>query len=128
MSFLNKILPPKRKERIENKASADIREAKLVKEAENRTSPIIGGAVLGAHVTEKTASRNEGTYVFKVAGSANKTAVKRAIENRFNVKVEKVRVLNSPGKERRRGRQIGWRSGFKKALVTLREGQTIEIQ
>ena len=44
------------------------------------------------------------------------------------VLVKKVAVLMAPEKKRMRGRQVGWRSGFKKAVVTLKEGQSIEIQ
>lgn len=126
MSFLNKILPKKEKEKKEKTVEAE--EVRIPKETETHGGIVIGGVVKGAHITEKSAGNPEGTYVFKIAPSANKTEVRRAIEKRFDVKVEKVRVINLPGKERRRGRQIGWTSGVKKAIVTLKEGQSIEVQ
>lgn len=87
------------------------------------------GILIRPHLTEKTmggAERRE--YAFIVAAGANKRGVKQAVADRFKVIVEDVRVLNMPGKERRRGRQIGWKSGFKKAVVALAQGQTIETQ
>ena len=85
------------------------------------------GILIRPQLTEKTMSKT-GEYTFVVAGTANKRKVGRAIAERFGVTVEDVRVLNMPGKERRRGRTIGWKSGFKKAVVVLAEGQTIEMQ
>ena len=70
----------------------------------------------------------KGEYTFVVADRANKSEVRRAVAERFSVTVQDVRMLNMPGKERRRGRQIGWRRGFKKAVVVLTEGQSIEVQ
>jgi large subunit ribosomal protein L23 len=67
-------------------------------------------------------------YTFVVAKVANKNEVRQAVARRFNVTVENVRMLTMPGKERRRGRTIGWKSGFKKAVVVLAQGQTIEMQ
>lgn len=67
-------------------------------------------------------------YTFVVAPAANKQEVRRAIADRFKVTVQDVRMLNMPRKERRRGRTIGWKSGFKKAVVVVAEGQTIEVQ
>lgn len=131
MSFLNKILSARggkskgEKKPVEKKEAKTIRETEVLPEV--RTGKIIAGVIQGSHITEKAASR-QGTYVFKVASATNKIEVKRAIESRFEVKVRKVNILNMSGKERRRGKQIGWRSGFKKAVVTLKEGQSIEVQ
>jgi large subunit ribosomal protein L23 len=131
MSFLNKILSVRGSKSKRDKKPVEGKEAKVAREAEVRpevqTGKIIAGVIQGSHITEKAASR-QGTYVFKVSTTTNKTEVKRAIESRFEVKVRKVNILNMSGKERRRGKQIGWRSGFKKAVVTLKEGQTIEVQ
>ena len=70
-------------------------------------------------------------YVFKVSFDANKTEIKKAIEKMYNVKVEKVNIIHIPGKKRRLGRIEGWRKGlkrgFKKAIVTLRKGDKIEV-
>jgi large subunit ribosomal protein L23 len=80
--------------------------------------------------TEKTRYMAElGKYTFKVAPGANKHQVKRAIESIFEVQVESVNVINVPAKiGRRRGRRrVGRNSGWKKALVTLAEGQRLDV-
>ena len=59
-------------------------------------------------------------YTFKVAVDANKTEIKQAIEEIFDVEVEKVNVMNMDGKLKRMGRTQGRRSSFKKAIVTLK--------
>ena len=65
--------------------------------------------------------------MFKVRPDANKIEVKRAIEALFKVKVKKVRVARYLGKIRRVGRSMGRRSDWKKAYVTLREGDKIDF-
>jgi large subunit ribosomal protein L23 len=65
--------------------------------------------------------------IFKVRPDANKIEVKRAVETLFKVKVEKVRVARYLGKIRRVGRSMGRRSDWKKAYVTLREGDKIDF-
>ena len=67
-------------------------------------------------------------YTFKVAVDANKTEIKQAIEEIFDVEVEKVNVMNMDGKLKRMGRTQGRRSAFKKAIVTLKpESKEIEF-
>lgn len=61
-------------------------------------------------------------YTFKVAVGANKTQVKRAIEEIFDVEVEKVNIMNVIGKEKRMGRNSGMTAAAKKAIVTLTKG------
>ena len=79
-------------------------------------------------VTEKsTGLYEQGKYVFVVATDANKIEIKQAIETLFNVKVKDVRTMQYRGKERRVGRHVGRRASWKKAVVTLRDGDTIEI-
>lgn len=83
--------------------------------------------LIAPHTTEKTTDFSAaGIYVFKVASGANKRTVASAVAARYGVAVECVRMAVQPAKERRRGRQIGWKRGFKKAMVQLKEGQTIE--
>jgi large subunit ribosomal protein L23 len=65
--------------------------------------------------------------MFKVRRDANKIEVKKAVETLFKVKVEKVRVARYLGKIRRVGRSMGRRSDWKKAYVTLREGDKIDF-
>ena len=67
------------------------------------------------------------SYVFKVDPKANKTQIKQAIEKLFNVKVQEIRTVNVKPKKRRVGRYAGLTNRSKKAIVTLAEGQTIEL-
>jgi large subunit ribosomal protein L23 len=80
-------------------------------------------------VTEKstTALERDGAYSFVVARDANKVQIAQAIEYLFNVKVRDVRTMQYRGKERRMGRYVGRRATWKKAMVKLREGDSIEI-
>jgi large subunit ribosomal protein L23 len=82
-------------------------------------------------VTEKSnyQSNKLRQYAFEVVGDATRTLVKDAIETLFDVKVVRVNILNTAAKRsRRRNRRLLVReSGFKKAIVTLAEGNTLEI-
>ena len=80
-------------------------------------------------ITEKSTDqldRNH-AYTFVVDKGANKYEIAQAVETLFNVKVDSVRTMQYRGKERRVGRHVGRRANWKKAVVTLREGDTIEI-
>jgi large subunit ribosomal protein L23 len=80
------------------------------------------------HITEKaTALAGKNQYVFKVWSKANKTEIKKAIEDLYGVEVLDVKTINLPAKRRRLGRIEGWRKGYKKAIVRIKEGQKIEI-
>lgn len=80
-------------------------------------------------VTEKSiADQNKDNKVtFEVAKGANKTAVKLAVEEIFNVKVEKVNILNTPDKQKRLGRYTGTVRGYRKAIVKLAQGYNIDL-
>ncbi len=81
-------------------------------------------------ITEKTMSlmQNENKVTVKVLESANKTEIKLAFERIFQVKVTDVKVLNQRAKETTRGtRYAGSISGFKKAVVTVAEGEAIDL-
>jgi len=82
----------------------------------------------GAHITEKSARlAEENKYVFKVAPHANKIEVAKAIESSYKVTVTGVNVVNIPEKSRRRGRGIAVKPGYRKAIVSIKEGQVIEV-
>lgn len=68
-----------------------------------------------------------GEYVFEVMENANKQEIKKAIEEQFGVEVEKVRILKIPKKPRKSRGFLGWKKGYKKAIVKLREDQKLEI-
>ena len=79
-------------------------------------------------ITEKaTILAGEGKYAFEVNRRANKRQIRDAVEKAFNVKVLKVNTMNVRGKIRRVGRNMAQASDWKKALVTLVEGDTIQI-
>ncbi|MBI4353980.1 MAG: 50S ribosomal protein L23 [Candidatus Omnitrophica bacterium] len=67
-------------------------------------------------------------YIFKVARDANKLQIKQAVGELFKVKVERVNAMMMPGKWRRLNRQRGQRPDWKKAIVTLADGQKIELK
>lgn len=72
-------------------------------------------------------SESANQVLFKVRPDANKIEIKRAVETLFKVKVEQVRIARYLGKVRRIGRSMGRRSDWKKAYVTLREGDKIDF-
>ena len=81
-------------------------------------------------ITEKTMSlmQNDNKVTVKVLDSANKTEIKLAFERIFQVKVTDVKVLNQRAKETTRGtRYQGHISGFKKAVVTIADGEAIDL-
>ena len=80
-------------------------------------------------ITEKGTLVSEiaNQVLFRVRPEASKNEINRAIESIFKVKVEKVRTINYMGKSRRVGRSIGKRPDWKKAYVTLAEGQRIDF-
>ena len=66
-------------------------------------------------------------YTFRVHPDAHKTQVRQAVEELFDVKVQKVNIVKVQSKPKRRGMFQGTRPGWKKAIVQLAEGETIEI-
>lgn len=80
-------------------------------------------------VTEKSLKNQEenNKVTFEVAKDANKTAVKLAVEEIFNVKVEKVNIVNTPTKQKRMGRYVGTVGGIRKAVVKLADGYSINL-
>ena len=81
------------------------------------------------HVTEKTSLGSEAsnTVAIVVDKAANKVEIKQALENLFKVKVADVRTVTVAGKVKRAGKTYGKRSNWKKAYVTLQEGQSIDF-
>lgn len=79
-------------------------------------------------ITEKTTLlMQENKYTFQVPLTANKVEIRKAVESIFNVKVEKVATIRVLGKTKRMGRTMGKRSDYKKAIVTLKDGESIEL-
>jgi large subunit ribosomal protein L23 len=86
--------------------------------------------LIAPHVTEKTATamQNHNQYTFRVMKSATKTDIKAAVELMFEVKVKGVQVVNEPGKSRRFGKVTGRTQDWKKAYVSLVQGQSIDYE
>lgn len=80
-------------------------------------------------ITEKTSAayQDRGEYTFQVHPDASKPQIRQAIEVLFGVKVTGVWTANQRGKEKRMGKSAGRRPNWKKAIVKLREGDTIEV-
>lgn len=79
-------------------------------------------------ITEKNTNLMElNKYSFEVDREANKYQIKWAIEKLFNVTVKDVHTISVRGKKRRRGREFGYQRNWKKAIVTLAEGNTIDL-
>jgi len=86
--------------------------------------------LIAPHVTEKSSlgMQNHNQYTFRVRRDANKTDIRQAVELMFDVKVKAVQVLNEPGKSRRFGKRTGRTQDWKKAYVSLIQGQTIDYE
>ena len=84
--------------------------------------------ILGPVITEKSVTGNQnGVYTFKVAKSATKSQIKSEIERHFGVKVLNVNTLITKSKDRRIGKYTGKTQTYKKAIVTLAQGSSIEM-
>ena len=84
--------------------------------------------IIAPVITEKSAYASEkGVYTFKVAKSANKIEIKKAIEEAFGVKVANVNTLNTKSKAKRVGKYTGRTKTYKKAIITLKAGEKIEL-
>ena len=86
--------------------------------------------LLSPHVTEKTsmALQERNQYAFRVRRDATRTDVRRAVELMFEVRVERVQIVNEPGKTRRFGQRLGRTQDWKKAYVRLAAGQSIDYE
>ena len=84
--------------------------------------------ILTPIVSEKSyAASTSGSYTFKVHPDAHKTQIRQAVEELFDVKVARVNVIKVQAKPKRRGLHRGTKPGWKKAIVQLRPGDSIEI-
>lgn len=84
--------------------------------------------IIAPVITEKSMlERSNNVYTFKVVKTASKDEIKKAIEDAFKVEVAKINTLNTKAKRRRVGRYPGKTKTYKKAIVTLKAGSSIEI-
>jgi large subunit ribosomal protein L23 len=91
--------------------------------------PTLHRTIVRPLITEKSSAayQDRGEYTFEVHPNATKPQIRSAIEQLFGVKVTGVWTSNVRGKEKRMGKTVGRRPNWKKAIVTLRDGDTIEI-
>lgn len=99
------------------------------RDAQKKTSPQrLLHILIEPHITEKATTLTQyGKYIFKVIDCANKIEVKRAVETLFRVDVGNVHIVCTKGKTKRFKGRLGRRSDVKKAIVTLKAGQTIDM-
>ena len=74
-----------------------------------------------------TVAAEAGKYIFKITKGSSKKQVSDSIKEVYDVVAEKVNVINLPMKFRSRGRIPGWKSGYRKAIVTLKKGDKIDV-
>ena len=127
----------KKKEKIKRLEKLDSSPKKISAEAvsgQGESKKVLGQSKSAAtvlqrpRITEKSSIMSErGVYVFRVASGSSKPEVKKAVEELYKVKVEKVNIANMPSRLRRIGRKIGRRPGYRKAAVKLAAGQKIEF-
>ena len=87
------------------------------------------GVLISPLGTEKaTSGQGLNKYIFKVSPKANKIDIIKAVSKTYNVKVASANIINVPKKARQVGKTKGFKSGYKKAVVTLAKGQSIEIK
>jgi large subunit ribosomal protein L23 len=91
----------------------------------DRSYQLIRRPLVTEKATDDSASRN--AYAFRVPRDANKVEIRQAVERLFSVKVLSVNTLNVKGKWKIRGRSLGRTQDWKKAMVVLQEGQTIDV-
>lgn len=122
-----------RKETVQETAAPATQKASA--QADGKTVPpssgesrLVGTLLRSPHVTEKAVAGNDhGAYTFLVSSRATKPMIQRAVSALYNVTVEKVRTITVPAKRRFARGRYGERSGFRKAVVYIKEGQTIDL-
>ncbi len=119
--------PKKAKPQKKKTEAVSIPEQSEEKATQAPVMTVSGQSALKYFYISEKASRllNINQYVFVVAGNATKNEITKQVEKMFHVKVTGVNVLNMPKKARTVGRYSGFKSGFRKAIVTLAEGSSI---
>ena len=114
------------KSKAENKAAKKPeKKAKAPRKAANIAH---FNTIISPVITEKSTMAGEhGKYIFKVAVDSDKSKVKEAVEALFDVEVTKINVINYEGKVKRFRNFSGQRNAFKKAIVTLKPGQSLDL-
>jgi large subunit ribosomal protein L23 len=138
---INNIFNKEKRERNGKKTSNPAKSAEKVINAKKETAAAAkkttGAAkenasvyriIRNPHITEKATKLAEiNQYVFKVFDNINKDMIKKAVEDFYGVKVVAVRMVNIHSRTKRRGKGIAVKQGYKKAIVAVAKGQTIEV-
>ncbi len=128
MSLINKLFKTKDKKEPSFAKATEGKEEKIT-EAPKKQIILESKILISSHTAEKAlADQKLNHYVFKVSPTANKIMIANEVKKNYNVKVMKVNIVNIPKKARRVGKTSGFRAGYKKAIVTLASGQTIELK
>lgn len=127
MSILNKIV--KKDDKEVQESAKEVKTPKAEKKTGLKETPVHYFSIIThPHISEKAFDINaQGQYVFVVSDNANKTEIKKAIESFYKVKVSSVNIVSVPGKPKRYRGRVVIKSGFKKAVVTLKKGSTIDV-
>lgn len=122
MKIFDKVKKSEKKAEPENRDNKkDFKKTKLSKDK-------AGKIIIEPFFTEKTSNLTQlNKYVFKVSKRANKNEVKKAVEGLYEVNVTGVNIVKNSAKPRRVGKREMMKPGFKKAVVTIKEGQSIEL-
>lgn len=129
LDFMKKKEKEEKQKRTRKSETASSESAVAEKEV---TTPIDehheGLSLIAPHITEKSRdmSHHNG-YVFEVLDAATKMSVKDSVERMYKVHVSDVRMITMPGKPRRRGLTKGLKKGYKKAVVRLKDGESIDL-
>lgn len=109
------------------KALPAVEKSKSAAKPPKKSAALAGRVLSGAHITEKAASlADNDQYIFRVAKTAGKKEIAAAVEAYYGVNALSVNVINVPGRRRRNRRGIFFEPGFRKAIVKIKKGQTIE--
>ena len=125
MPFLNKLFTKKKK----TEEKKPVAEKKVEAEIKKPIADLKSNILISHHTAEKAIMGQKlNQYVFKVAQKTNKISVAKEIKRVYNVKAVKVNIINIHKKARRVGRTQGFKAGYKKAIITLAKGQSIELK
>lgn len=128
MALLNKLFKKEKKEPSFAKAMEG-KEKKIETEIKKSAAVLKSLILLSPLATEKAVSgQSLNKYIFKVAPKVNKIDIIRAVSKTYNVKAVSANIINIPKKARQVGKTLGFKSGYKKAIITLAKGQSIEIK
>ena len=132
MAIIDKIKKVVAKEEKDAKAEVNVSKKdtaeRKTREDSKQKGVVYHNIIKEPYITEKTSMMGqENKYVFKVSKNVNKIDIKKAVENIFEVSVVNVAVVNTASRKVRLGRHEGRKPGFKKAIITLKEGDKIDI-